>query len=208
MGQKEKVELISRIVDTEWEMFHNTPNIGGKSPCQEDRRTFENNRNAQAMSWSEATLKSYSKDLSEAMASGRNLVAEKYAHMMASTWPEEYTKIKHLLLPPDPEVLQLIEEIIIVLIKWEVNNREQYPDIARRSRPLYSTEDSNYVTSFETYYRGELTTYSRETLRLYYDDIVKLLAENINGLEVALEHLMRGFGFKSLEEANTTLHSR
>lgn len=207
MGQKEKESLISRVVDLEWDMFHNTPNAGGKALCQEDRRTFESNRYAQAMSWSEATLESYLKDLSEAKAGNRNLVTEKYARMMASTWHEEYAKIEHLLPSLDPGILELVDKIMIILLQWEATLRDLYPNIAVRSRPLCSNEDSNYVTSFETYYRGELATYSKNTLDLYYNDIVKQQSEKINGLEIALEHLMREYGFESLEEADNKLRS-
>ena len=75
MNQLKKEELVAKILEAEWDMFHNTHNIGGIAACQEDRKTFEINRSAQAMSWSDAALGSYLNDLLEAQKNKRNLVA-------------------------------------------------------------------------------------------------------------------------------------
>ena len=207
MFKNKKEELITKIIDAEWEMFHNAPNIGGTAPCQEDRRTFEINRFAQAMSWSEAVLKSYLNDLSEAKNINRNLMTEKYGRMMESTSPEEYAQLEHLLLPLDLEVPPLIEKIVRIVLKWEEELAIKYPNIARRGRPIYSSEDTLYTTSIETYLRGELATYSLRTLKLYYEKILNQKSEAINGSEVILRHVMESYGFKSLQIANEILKS-
>ena len=207
MFKNKKEELITKIIDAEWEMFHNVPNIGGIALCQEDRRTFEINRFAQAMSWSEAVLESYLNDLSEAKNINRNLMTEKYGRMMESTSPEEYAQLEHLLLPLDPEVPPLIEKIVRIVLKWEEELTGKYPDIARRGRPIYSSEDTLYTTSIETYLRGELATYSLRTLKLYYENILNQKSEAINGSEVILGHVMESYGFKSLQIANEILKS-
>ncbi len=41
------------------------------------------------------------------------------------------------------------------------------PRVARGSRPTDHSADADYVTSFETYLRCELYTYSERTLRAY-----------------------------------------
>ena len=207
MFKNKKEELITKIIDAEWEMFHNVPNIGGTALCQEDRRTFEINRFAQAMSWSEALLESYLNDLSEAKNINRNLMTEKYGRMMESTSPEEYAQLEHLLLPLDLEVPPLIEKIVRIVLKWEEELAGKYPDIVRRSRPIYSSEDTLYTTSIETYLRGELATYSIRTLKLYYENILNQKSEAIKGSEVILRHVMESYGFKSLQIANEILKS-
>lgn len=101
-----KEDLVARIVEIEWKMFQNVPNIGGRAACQEDLNTFEIMRSSQAMSWSEAALESYLGDLTEAEKNGRNLPAEKYARMMKSTSPLEYARIEHLIPPLNLKLLR------------------------------------------------------------------------------------------------------
>jgi hypothetical protein len=200
-----KEELINRIVEGEWKMFQDVPNIGGKASCQEDYRTFKINRYGQDASWSEDVLESYLNDLNEAQKQKRNLLTEKYARMMESTSPIEYKKIANLLPVLSPETVSLIEEIIKVILPWEEEIKSRYPDIAKRGRPIHSSSDTLHVTSIETYLRGELPTYSLRTLKLYLNNLKKLKAENINGSEIALEYMMRQYGFPSLHEANEKL---
>ncbi len=201
----DKKEIIAKIIDAEWGMFHNAPNIGGTALCQEDRNTFEINRFAQAMSWSEATLESYLNDLAEAKNDNRNLMTEKYGRMMESTSPAEYAQIEHLIPPLDSEVPPLVEKLIKIVLKWEEELAGKYPNIVSKGRPVYSSEDTLYATSIETYLRGELATYSLKTLKLYYENIWKQKSEKINGSEVILEHVMKNYNFTSLHEANEKL---
>ena len=49
-------------------------------------------RTSQAEAWTEKLLKSYYDDLLQAKSHNRNLMTEKYARMMESTFPEEYKK--------------------------------------------------------------------------------------------------------------------
>jgi hypothetical protein len=127
--------------------------------------------------------------------------------MMESTSPEEYAQLEHLLLPLDLEVPPLIEKIVRIVLKWEEELAGKYPNIARRGRPIYSSDDTLYTTSIETYLRGELATYSLRTLKLYYENILNQKSEAINGSEVILRHVMESYGFKSLREANEILRS-
>jgi len=206
MARKE--DLIAEIVEIEWNMFHNVPNIGGTAACQEDLKTFEIMRFSQAMSWSEAALDSYMDDLAEAKKSGRNLLTEKYARMMKSTSPLEYAQIEHLLPPLEPEVPPLIDKSIKIVLSWEEELAEKYPYLLAKGRPIHSSDDALPVTSIETYLRGELATYSPGTLELYYENLLKQKAENINGSEITLAHTMKRYGFNSLEEANEKLKAR
>jgi hypothetical protein len=198
-------DLIAEIVKAEWKMFADVPNIGGKAACQEDYNTFEINRFAQAASWSEAALKSYLNDLTQAEKNGRNLLTEKYARMMQTTRPLEYANIKHLLPSLAPEIPALINKIVDIVLEWEEQLLKKYPYILKKGRPIYSSQDTMYVTSTETYLRGELATYSLKTLRLYYENVFRQKSENINGAELTLDYMMRRYGFNSLEEANNRL---
>ena len=203
----EKESLISRIISIEWKMFGNVQNIGGRASCQEDQRTFEIMRHSQAESWSKDTLESYLKDLIEADGSGRNLMTEKYARMMASTSPLEYRNIKdHLPMVPS-EGYDSIETIIRQVLIWEKEVIRKYPNVRKRGRPLYSSQDSFHTTSLETYLRGELSTFSMKTIKLYHQDIEKYAAENQNMSEIILENTMKKYGFKSLAAADEQLKS-
>lgn len=200
-----KEELIDKIIEMEWNMFQNVRNIGGKASCQEDPQTFKIMRLSQAMSWSEATLESYLNDLKEAEKNKRNLLAEKYARMMKSTSPLEYAKMAHLISPLDNEVLSLIDKIVEIELEWEDELSKNFPCVIKRGRPLRCSEDTQFVTSFETYLRGELATYSKRTLKLHCENRSKQKAENLNGNKITYEMMVKQYGYKSLEEANEKL---
>jgi Protein of unknown function (DUF4125) len=189
-------------------MFQAVPSAGGKAPCQEDVRTFRIMRSSQMASWSEAALGSYLDDLEEAASAGRNLLTEKYARMMRTTWPDEYARIQHLLPAVDPRAGDLIEEIVGIVLRWEEELLVRYPHIVKRGRPIFSGEDARGVTSLETYLRGELATYSARTLELCLAHVRRQRSERVNGSAVILAQTMKQYGFASLEEANEKLGSR
>jgi hypothetical protein len=203
-----KQSLITEIVEIEWSMFQSVPNIGGRASCQDDWKTFEIMRSSQAASWSEAALESYLNDLKHAEKSSRNLLTEKYAQMMKFTRPSEYARIEHLLPPIDPEVTELVDRILAIVLEWEKKLSQKYPNIMKKGRPLFRTEDTIFATSLETYLRGELVTYSRRTLELYLANVLQQCSENINGSEISLAYTVKRYGFKSLEEANEKLKPR
>jgi hypothetical protein len=207
MQENNNEELIKKVIVAEWEMFHNVPNIGGTAPCQEDSLTFENHRHSQAIEWSKEALESYLIDLSNAKANNRNLMTEKYGRMMESTSPQEYSKIEGLLPPLNSKILPLIENILKIELKWQEEIITKFPNVLKRGRPLHSSQDTYYITSFETYLRAELSTYSLKTLKLYYKNILKLSSENINGAEVSLEYLVKKYNYQSASEANRLLGS-
>lgn len=201
-----KKALIDMIVDMEWEMMQDVNAGGRKASCQLKPKTFNIMRVSQAVSWSEDALESYLSDLSDAQINGRNLLAEKYARMMKSTHPEEYdAQIAHQLPAIDPETIQLIDEITMTVLEWEEELLVKYPNIRERGRPTHSIEDSPFVTSIETYLRGELATYSTKTLKLYQENIQRQKHENINGSEITLQYMVKAYGYSSLEEANEKL---
>lgn len=204
----ENKELIDNIVEIEWEMMQDVNTGGPKVSCQSDFKTFSIMRGSQAVSWSEAALESFLRDLIDAYFNGRNLLTEKYARMMESTDPEVYhAEIEHRLPALEPEAIRLIDEITEIVIEWEEELKSKYPDLRKKGRPTYSTEDSKFYTSVETYLRGELATYSVKTLELYYENIKRQKSENINGSEITLRHMVKEYGYTSLEQANEKLRS-
>jgi len=206
MGNKK--EVIAEIVDREWEMFRNVKNIGGRAACQDDYDTFAIHRLSQSESWSIQTLESYLEDLKEAEMNGRNLLSEKYARMMAFTSPAEYRQIAHLLPPLEDDIPALIDQIVDIVLEWERELAEKYPYLIQRGRPIYASEDTAYVTSFETYLRCELMTYSLNTLKLYLADVLKQGDGDVSGSEIVLEGIVKRYGYTSLQQANKDIMSQ
>ena len=159
-------ELMSEIIKLEWDMFSHVSNVGGPASCQMRPDTFKIMRKSQAATWSDELLASYLEDLKAATREGRNIMAEKYARMMESTFPEEYRKLAASLPPVDKESLQKIEEIVAINVGWKAELFDRYPRLSGKGRPLRTSEDSTGETSFETYLRGELKTYSARTITL------------------------------------------
>ena len=82
---------------------------------------------------------------------------------------------------------------------------KRYPKLANNSRSIHTYEDSAFHTSYETYLRGELSTYSTNTLKLYGDFIVSLVKENKNLTEITMQNTTKLYGYESLEEAERIL---
>ena len=191
-----KEDLIASIVALEWEMFQNVNNVGGRAACQDNFETFSVMRSSQATAWSEAALASYLEDLTDAQENGRNLLTEKYA------------RIQHQLPPVEQETRLLIDRITKIHLAWEEEISINFPYIRRRGRPASSSDDTSYLTSIETYLRGEFATYSTRTLALYYQNALEQKAANINGAQVVLAATMQQYGFNSLAAANEAMKKR
>ena len=162
-------ELMSEIIKLEWDMFSHVSNVGGPASCQMRPDTFKIMRKSQAATWSDELLASYLEDLKTATREGRNIMTEKYARMMESTFPEEYRKLAASLPSVDKETLQKIEEIVAINVGWKAELFDRYPRLSGKGRPLRTSEDSAMETSFETYLRGELKTYSARTITLLHE---------------------------------------
>jgi hypothetical protein len=199
------IDIIDEILKLEWEAFQSVNNEGGRASCQDDHKTFEIMRVAQFLTWGDETLGSYLLDLVNAKNADRNLMEEKYARMMASTAPERYREFAPLLPPIPPEKKALIEENAAILLRWQEEYMRSYPRLASRSRPLRSGEDAPDDTSFETYMRGELATYSEETLRRFLEDNKILLSQGVNAAIKSTEYTAYMYGYKSLDEAEGAL---
>lgn len=197
--------LIDKIVDLEWRQFDKVKNEGGRASCQDDFATFSIMRKSQYMTWTTELLHSYYNDLAEAEAKGWNLIMEKYARMMKSTAPEKYKELEKELPVRSPEREHIAEEIIKCQVAWMEDFAKQYPKMAINARSIHTHEDNEFNTSYETYLRGELGTYSEETFILYGRFITGLLQEGKNLAYETMENTARLYGYQSVEDAEERL---
>lgn len=200
-----KNELITRIVDLEWPMFTSVNNEGGRAYCQDDRVTFDIMRRAQFEAWGEAVLLAYLEHIMNARREGRNLITEKYAHMMRTTAPKQYELIADFIPMPSDEAREIAERICGELVAQTAEYAVRYPRMALQGRTLYSKDDSEYNTSIETYQRSELYTYSEEVLRLLESCILEKKAQGVNFAESILLNTVKKYGFSSLEDAEAAV---
>ena len=186
-----KEELIREILDRELDMF---VNVRSRYPvsCQQNPEAFRLHRGAQFSAWSEETLSSYRQDLLEAAARGDNLMTLKYARMEG-------------IIPPLNES-PVIEEIADMELAFQREVHERYPVVLSGGRPL--TDDGSGKTSFVTYLKGELETYSDRTLDLLRRDIAACRDGGRNWTEEIYDRLMQRMGFSSLADAEKSLAKR
>ena len=182
----EKDRTIEEILDIELAMFLSV-NSEQTSGCQDHPESFKLHRRVQFSVWSVDTLASYLADLRLAQDSGKNLMRKKYA-LMQGLIPQENTNL-------------LIEAIVRIKIGWQAEMFRKYPALMRGARPLTDAEEDARMTSFETYARGELETYSDRTLERLHADLVAKRARGINVSEEVYELLAKASGYASLQEA-------
>ncbi len=194
-------QLMKQIIDMEWDFFQSTSNEGGPASCQEDHDTFVIMRSAQFSCFTEELLESYYQDLCRAKEEGRNLITEKYGRMMESTAPERYQELAPYFPQHNEERRAITEEIIKIQVEWLEECQRKYPAVSRMARVIHTSEDTPYDTSAETYLRGELGTYSDDTLLLYGRYIVSLKKEGKNLNEMIYEKQVLSYGYASLADA-------
>lgn len=201
--QAHKSELIVRH---EWSQFQQVNNQGGRANCQGNWPTFHQMRLSQFLTWRLEMLDSYAEDLDDADATGRNLLTEKYARMMESTEPERYhTELEPHMPKLEPERVKAQEAVIAQQVKWARDFRERFPKLGEAMRVLTTDEDTPSATSFETYLRGELGTYSDRTLGLYEAMVASKAAAGRNLTEETILNTVLLGGFDGLDDAEAHL---
>lgn len=211
IGQKDHEDttvrngLIRKLVLLEWHAFDKTENRGGRADCQDDWNTFSIMRKSQYMTWTIPMLQSFIDDFERANERGWNLITEKYARMMESTAPEEYAQIKASLPEIPADKKQIIEEIVKIQVGFMEECAEKYPKAASNARSIHTSEDSLWNTSYETYLRGELSTYSDRTLELYGRFITELCRQGKNLAVMTLSNTAVLYGYESLEDLENRL---
>lgn len=189
----------------EWKQFDAVQNEGGRASCQDDFQTFEIMRKSQFLVWPEEVLASYEEDVKEASNKNWNLITEKYARMMESTNPSQYETLKDKLPKRSPERISIQDEVVEIQVKWMEEFAASFPRIAGNARSIRKETDTPYLTSYETYLRGELSTYSDKTFHLYKNFIFKMNEENNNIVRTIQENTASMYGYKSLEDAEKSL---
>ncbi|MBQ9119819.1 MAG: DUF4125 family protein [Lachnospiraceae bacterium] len=194
-------ELALQIAKAEFEAFDEVQNEGGRASCQNNWRTFRIMRMSQYLTWEEEMLLQYLADFKVNFSKGRNMVEEKYARMMASTAPERYAEFAQTLPAISEEKRRIMEEIIRLQVQWMEEFAEQYPGLADNARVIHTGEDTPYDTSYETYLRGELGTYSDKMLELYGRYIVAHAQAGTSVAREIMRNTVQFYGYGSFEEA-------
>ena len=126
---------------------------------------------------------------------------EKYGRMEESTAPEKWAEISKNFPVIPPEKQAIIEEVVKIQVKWMEEFAHKFPVLAKQARNIHTSEDLPEDTSYETYLRGELATYSDKMLKLYGGFVVSLFKMNRNLAYETMEQTVRMYGYESVEDA-------
>lgn len=198
---KSNQELVEEIARLEFEAFDKVHNVGGRASCQNDWATFSIMRKSQYLTWNRTMLLQYLYDFRREYERGHNLIEEKYGRMMESTAPGEYERIKDHFPTLSQEKKQIIEQIVKLQVGWMEEFSQKYPHLAQNARSVHTYDDNLYNTSYETYLRGELGTYSDKMLELYGRYVVEYARENRNLTFDIMTNSVKLYGYADLEAA-------
>lgn len=198
-------EIAERIAVVEFQAFDQVKNEGGRAGCQDDWHTFRIMRVSQYMTWTKEMLLQYKMDFEGNLAEGWNMITEKYGRMMESTAPEEYAKLEPNFPPVSEEKRNIVNEIVRIQVAWMEEFQSRYPKMASNARTIHTSEDTPWDTSYETYLRGELLTYSDNMLVMYGRFIAQLVKEEKNLAEMILTNTALLYGYESLDAAEQAL---
>lgn len=205
-NMEEKMKLVDKIVNMEWTAFDKVRGIDGRATCQDDFETFNIMRSSQYMAWTTELIESFIADFEKALSENRNPIAEKYAHMMKTTDPENYKLNEGILPKISQEQADLIEEIITKQLNLMIELQPHYPNLVANSRILRTSEDTLYDTSYETYLRGELYTQSLNTNQLYNELLDYDTEKGVNTVKLYITNTATLYGYKDLDSAEASFH--
>lgn len=201
IADKSVEELAEDIARREFEAFDAVKNEGGRASCQDDWFTFSIMRKSQYLTWDHQMLLQYLYDFDRELEQGHNLIEEKYGRMMESTAPEQYEGMKEHFPEIAPEKKEIIERIVALQVAWMEEFAAEYPYLAGNARRIHSYEDNDWDTSYETYLRGEISTYSDKMLELYGRYIAARGTAGQNLAREIMTHSVRMYGYENLEDA-------
>ena len=194
--------MVETVIRLEWDQFQRTDNEGGRAACQGNWPMFHEMRLSQFLTWTPALLASYENDLRQADRVGRNLVTEKYARMMASTAPDIYRERIEPYIPRlSAQRVARQEHVIARQVAWAREFAGRWPALGEAMRVLTTAEDTPEQTSFETYLRGELGTYSDTTFDEYERLAAHITEQGGNLTEQIVRNTVRLEGYAGLDEA-------
>lgn len=198
-------EMMEEIIKLEFEAFDKVENEGGRASCQDDWPFFYVMRKSQYMTWTDEMLEKLLSQWREYKKIGWNMMTEKYGRMMQWTDPKAYEKIAQNFPERSEQTKAIINQIAEIQVGWMSEFAEEYPKLANQARDITAKDDEAYNTSYETYLKGELMTYSDELIALYGQFIVKLAKENKNLAYMTIENTAHMQGYDSLEQAEASL---
>jgi len=193
--------LVDRIVRSEFEAFDEVENEGGRASCQDDFFTFDIMRKSQYLTWTDEMLIQLIYDFEFEERKGHNLITEKYGRMMESTAPIRYAEIKDNFPEISEEKKQVIESIVGIQVGWMEAFAAEYPRLAGKARSIHTYEDNPYNTSYETYLRGEISTYSDKMLQLYGGFIAGYAKTGKNLAYDIMTNTVHLYGYSDLDSA-------
>lgn len=201
LAARKNEELVEDIARLEFEAFDKVHNEGGRASCQNDWPTFSIMRKSQYLTWNRTMLLQYLYDFHREYVRGHNLIEEKYGRMMESTAPERYREMKDRFPELTEEKKRIIEQICAMQVKWMEEFASQYPALADNARSIRTSEDNPFNTSYETYLRGELGTYSDKMLELYGRYVVDYARTDRNPAYDIMRNSVSMYGYRDLDEA-------
>lgn len=204
-NDQDKQHLVDLAVQLEWEAFDKVDNRGGRADCQDDYPTFSIMRKSQYLTWTAEMLDQYIQDFMAASDAGINLITQKYGYMMESTAPEEFAQIKDKLMPVPDDKRTLIEQIVQIQVGFMEEFAKTHPLSASNARSIHTSEDNLHNTSYETYLRGELMTYSDDMLLLYGRFIAGKAKNGENLAREILDHTAVLYGYESVDDLEEKL---
>ena len=197
--------LVEEITRLEFAAFDRVRNVGGRASCQDDWFTFSIMRKSQYMTWNRTMLMQYLYDFQRELSRGHNLIEEKYGRMMESTAPEEYDRIKHHFPVISDQKKAIIEAVVQLQVGWMEEFEQHYPTLAGNARSVHTKEDNLYNTSYETYLRGEISTYSDKMLELYGRYVVEYAEKDQNLTYHIMQNSVEMYGYHNFKEAEEQL---
>ncbi len=193
-------ELVKKIARLEFEAFDKVKNEGGRAYCQNDWPTFSVMRKSQYMTWNRTMLLQYLYDFEREYKKGHNLITEKYGRMMESTAPDKYREMVGYFPQISAEKKAVIEQIVKIQMGMVEEFAKEHPKVATNARSLHTYEDNIVNTSYETYLRGEISTYSDKMLQLYGAYVVGCAASGINIARETIENTVKLYGYRDIAE--------
>ncbi len=201
LSSRSNEELAEDIAKLEFEAFDKVKNEGGRASCQNDWATFSIMRKSQYLTWNRTMLMQYLYDFHREYQRGHNLIEEKYGRMMESTAPEKYEEIKANFPELTEEKRNIIQQIVGLQVGWMEDFCSRYPAMAGNARKIHTHEDTAFDTSYETYLRGELGTYSDKMLELYGRYVVDCARKGGNLAFDIMGNTARLYGYKDVDDA-------
>lgn len=198
-------ELVEKIARVEFEAFDKVKNEGGRAYCQNDWPTFSVMRKSQYLTWDRTMLMQYLYDFQREYKLGHNLITEKYGRMMESTAPEKYEELEKHFPEIPQEKKAVIEQIVALQMSMVEELAKEYPKVVANARNLHTYEDNVIDTSYETYLRGEISTYSDKMLQLYAGYVIRSVKNNVNIARETMENTAKLYGYQNLEEFQASI---